>query len=204
MQLTHFLLLFSLLAFLCRSRRRGGAQQRHPWQWCGVKIQFFCEEHPAFEPENLLALPISAISTLAADEKYISTNKFEAKNKDEIGFDKGVVVTVLEKKLDGWWRVNYQSQTGWAPGSYLKRLEVQEYQPSGVLGGTAAPVKPAKPAAVPITADGQVKLRKKDGQDKPPPQRRVSFDCRNAVADPTFLSAFHSTRYLIFLVCFLH
>lgn len=99
------------------------------------------------------------------------------------------MVTVLEKKLDGWWRISYQSKTGWAPGSYLKRLEVQEYQPSGLLGKTSteapSPAKPAKPAppaaaaagggAEPAAEEG-VKLRKKDGnQAKPPPQRRVGW-----------------------------
>lgn len=59
---------------------------------------------------------------LLVDEKYITTASYHANGSDEIGFDKGVVVRVLEKKLDGWWRVEYQSKQGWAPGTYLQLL----------------------------------------------------------------------------------
>lgn len=119
------------------------------------------------------------------DEKYISSSKFKAENPDEIGFDKGVVLTVLEKKLDGWWRVQYQGKEGWAPGSYLKRLEVQEYTPTTVIPGidvqaALTPVKPAekpveKPTAEQSTAvTAEVKLRNKlkvDEDSKHPPRR---------------------------------
>lgn len=42
------------------------------------------------------------------DEKYIATEDYEAQNEDEIGYERGAVVTVLQKKLDGWWRVSHQ------------------------------------------------------------------------------------------------
>lgn len=119
-----------------------------------------------------------------ADEKYITTSAYKAVNSDEIGYEKGVVVTVLEKKLDGWWRVAYQGTEGWTPGSFLKRLEVQEYQPSGILGAVeterAAPKskdkdKPKKNSSPQAAAEGAavVKTRIKDPNSTMPPPRRV-------------------------------
>ena len=61
-----------------------------------------------------------------ADEKYITTSAYKANGPDEIGFEKGVVVKVLEKKLDGWWRVEYQGRVGWTPGTYLTKLAVRQ------------------------------------------------------------------------------
>ncbi|EDQ92597.1 uncharacterized protein MONBRDRAFT_17272 [Monosiga brevicollis MX1] len=57
-------------------------------------------------------------------EKYITTAAYAASSDDEIGYEKGVVVRVLEKKLDGWWQVEYQGKVGWTPGTFLKRIEV--------------------------------------------------------------------------------
>jgi hypothetical protein len=104
-------------------------------------------------------------------------------NDDEIGFEKGVVLTVLEKKLDGWWRVQYQGKEGWTPGSYLKRMEIQVFEPSGLLegivdvtggdkgAGKTKPKKPRQKAAAAADVDvANVKLRPKDAT-KPPPRR---------------------------------
>ena len=122
---------------------------------------------------------------LFPDEKYISINSYAAANDDEIGFERGVVLTVLEKKLDGWWRVQYQGKTGWTPGSYLKRMDIQEYEPSGLLKGivddsvineggkTASKAKAKKDkdkAKVAEAEVAEVKLRPKDAA-KPPPRR---------------------------------
>lgn len=105
------------------------------------------------------------------DEKYIATSKFEAANADEIAFDKGVVLTVVEKKLDGWWLVAYQGKEGWAPGSYLKRLEVQEYKASGVLETDGPKTPAAASSAKAPAAAAVVKLRPKKEEARPPPRR---------------------------------
>lgn len=39
------------------------------------------------------------------DERYISTENYTPQNCDEITLEKGAVVEVLEKNLDGWWFV---------------------------------------------------------------------------------------------------
>ena len=38
-------------------------------------------------------------------ELYVSTSGYHAQNPDEISFEKGVVVDVCTKGLDGWWKV---------------------------------------------------------------------------------------------------
>ena len=39
------------------------------------------------------------------DEQYITTSLYIGQKSDEIGFEKGVIVKVLKKSLDGWWMV---------------------------------------------------------------------------------------------------
>ena len=39
------------------------------------------------------------------EEIYMTTNSYQAKKEDEISFDMGVNLHVIEKTLDGWWRV---------------------------------------------------------------------------------------------------
>ena len=41
-------------------------------------------------------------------------------------FEKGVVITVLETNLDGWWMVRYQGKDGWAPATCLTALKVRD------------------------------------------------------------------------------
>ena len=34
-------------------------------------------------------------------------NRYEAKHHDEMSFEKGVLVEVFEKGIDGWWKIRY-------------------------------------------------------------------------------------------------
>eukprot|EP00051_Salpingoeca_urceolata_P022441 m.365161 g.365161 ORF g.365161 m.365161 type:complete len:738 (+) comp19971_c0_seq14:2102-4315(+) len=74
----------------------------------------------------------------AGGEKYIAMQAYKASRDDEIGYDKGAVVMVLQKNLDGWWKVEFQGKTGWTPGSHLEKLRVQNYVPSGIVEETSA------------------------------------------------------------------
>lgn len=66
----------------------------------------------------------TAIRTnLGEDEKYISTENYTPQNADEIALEKGAVVDVLEKNLDGWWFVRSNGQEGIAPSTYLIKTE---------------------------------------------------------------------------------
>ncbi|XP_057187098.1 SH3 and PX domain-containing protein 2A isoform X2 [Triplophysa rosa] len=57
------------------------------------------------------------------EEKYVTVQAYASQGKDEIGFEKGVTVEVIQKNLEGWWYIRYQGKEGWAPASYLKKLK---------------------------------------------------------------------------------
>ncbi len=40
-----------------------------------------------------------------AEETWISVNKYVASHHDELSFEKGVLLEVFEKGVDGWWKV---------------------------------------------------------------------------------------------------
>lgn len=53
---------------------------------------------------------------------------YNSQGKDEIGFEKGVIVEVIQKNLEGWWFIRHQGDEGWAPASYLKKVK-EEFSP---------------------------------------------------------------------------
>ncbi|KAM7162452.1 SH3 and PX domain-containing protein 2B isoform 3-T4 [Macrochelys suwanniensis] len=55
------------------------------------------------------------------EEKYTVIYPYTARDEDEMNLDKGAVVEVIQKNLEGWWKIRYQGQEGWAPASYLKK-----------------------------------------------------------------------------------
>ncbi|XP_070696937.1 SH3 and PX domain-containing protein 2A-like isoform X1 [Pempheris klunzingeri] len=57
------------------------------------------------------------------EEKYVTVQPYTSQGKDEIAFEKGVVVEVIQKNLEGWWFIRYQDKEGWAPASYLKKMK---------------------------------------------------------------------------------
>uniref|UniRef100_A0A673IKH1 SH3 and PX domain-containing protein 2A n=1 Tax=Sinocyclocheilus rhinocerous TaxID=307959 RepID=A0A673IKH1_9TELE len=57
------------------------------------------------------------------EEKYVTVQPYTSQGKDEIGFEKGATVEVIQKNLEGWWYIRYQGKEGWAPASYLKQLK---------------------------------------------------------------------------------
>ncbi|XP_078499830.1 SH3 and PX domain-containing protein 2A isoform X2 [Lissotriton helveticus] len=57
------------------------------------------------------------------EEKYVTVQPYTSQGKDEIGFEKGVSVDVIQKNLEGWWYIRYQGKEGWAPASYLKKAK---------------------------------------------------------------------------------
>lgn len=38
-----------------------------------------------------------------AEEKYVTVQPYSSQGKDEIAFEKGVIVDVIQKNLEGWW-----------------------------------------------------------------------------------------------------
>lgn len=62
-------------------------------------------------------------SKVGEEEKYITVQPYSSQGKDEIAFEKGVTVEVIQKNLEGWWFIRYQDKEGWAPASYLKKMK---------------------------------------------------------------------------------
>lgn len=61
------------------------------------------------EQQFLYPLWISAFIFFAVpfftEEKFVTVQEYQAQNRDEISFEKGVVVEVIQKNLEGWWLV---------------------------------------------------------------------------------------------------
>ncbi|KAM4620716.1 SH3 and PX domain-containing protein 2B isoform 1-T2 [Polymixia lowei] len=64
------------------------------------------------------------------EEKYSVIYPYSARDQDEIDLEKGVVVEVIQKNLEGWWKIRYQGREGWAPASYLKKVDIQTQKQS--------------------------------------------------------------------------
>uniref|UniRef100_A0A3P9LZY2 SH3 and PX domain-containing protein 2A n=1 Tax=Oryzias latipes TaxID=8090 RepID=A0A3P9LZY2_ORYLA len=62
------------------------------------------------------------------EEKYITLQPYSSQGKDEIAFEKGEIVEVIQKNLEGWWFIRYQEKEGWAPASYLKKVK-EDFSP---------------------------------------------------------------------------
>ena len=60
------------------------------------------------------------IVAIGEEEEYITNNSYIAQSPDELGFDKGVVVLVIQKHYDGWWLCQYQRREGLIPAAYLE------------------------------------------------------------------------------------
>ncbi|XP_041656782.1 SH3 and PX domain-containing protein 2B isoform X2 [Cheilinus undulatus] len=69
------------------------------------------------------------------EEKYSVIYPYSARDQDEIDLERGMVVEVIQKNLEGWWKIRYQGREGWAPASYLKKADIQSQKQSA--GGAA-------------------------------------------------------------------
>lgn len=59
------------------------------------------------------------------EEKYSVIYPYSARDEDEIDLERGMIVEVIQKNLEGWWKIRYQGREGWAPASYLKKADIQ-------------------------------------------------------------------------------
>ena len=44
-------------------------------------------------------------SVPSPEEKYVTIQPYTSKGKDEVSFEKGVTVEVIQKNLEGWWYI---------------------------------------------------------------------------------------------------
>jgi uncharacterized protein YgiM (DUF1202 family) len=97
-------------------------KNQHGWWFVNCTDDFSEGWVPAnfLEPYDKDTEEDSLNEVLEVAENHITTNSYEAQSPDEISFEKGVVVKVLEKKLDGWWRVSYKGSQGYVPAIFLE------------------------------------------------------------------------------------
>jgi hypothetical protein len=69
---------------------------------------------------------------------YISVAPYEKVEETEISFDENEVVEVIEKTEDGWWLIRIGNDEGWAPESYLVKLEEDDF--SAITAGSGASI----------------------------------------------------------------
>uniref|UniRef100_A0A8C1JS56 SH3 and PX domains 2Ab n=1 Tax=Cyprinus carpio TaxID=7962 RepID=A0A8C1JS56_CYPCA len=79
-------------------------------------------------------------------ERYITVQSFNTSSQDEVGFESGVIVEVIQRNLEGWWFIRYGGKEGWAPAAYLRKMQ------DGVIAGNQA-TETNKPAV-----QGQVEI----------------------------------------------
>ncbi|XP_077923000.1 SH3 and PX domain-containing protein 2B isoform X1 [Halichoerus grypus] len=71
------------------------------------------------------------------EEKYTVIYPYTARDQDEMNLERGAVVEVIQKNLEGWWKIRYQGREGWAPASYLKKNSGEPLPPKLGPGSSA-------------------------------------------------------------------
>lgn len=66
-----------------------------------------------------LTYPIIPVPT---EEKYSVIYPYTARDQDEMNLERGAVVEVIQKNLEGWWKIRYLlclggRQVTWAPAA---------------------------------------------------------------------------------------
>ncbi|XP_044078424.1 SH3 and PX domain-containing protein 2B isoform X3 [Siniperca chuatsi] len=64
------------------------------------------------------------------EEKYSVIYPYSARDEDEMDLERGMIVEVIQRNLEGWWKIRYQGREGWAPASYLKKTDIQSQKQS--------------------------------------------------------------------------
>lgn len=67
---------------------------------------------------------------MTPEEKYSVVYPYSARDEDEMDLERGMIVEVVQKNLEGWWKIRSQGREGWAPASYLKKADVQSQKMS--------------------------------------------------------------------------
>lgn len=65
------------------------------------------------------------------EEKYSVIYPYAARDQDEIDLERGMMVEVIQKNLEGWWKIRFQGREGWAPASYLKKADAHVQKHGG-------------------------------------------------------------------------
>ncbi|XP_077121900.1 SH3 and PX domain-containing protein 2B isoform X2 [Ranitomeya variabilis] len=101
------------------------------------------------------------------EEKYSVIYPYTARDQDEITLDKGAIVEVIQKNLEGWWKIRYKGTEGWAPASYLKKIS------GDLLSQKLASGSSANSSALDL--DGISRQQNYSGRDRETPSRQLPF-----------------------------
>ncbi|XP_077447806.1 SH3 and PX domain-containing protein 2B isoform X2 [Stigmatopora argus] len=125
-------------------------------------------------------------SGFGQEEKYSVVYPYSARDQDEIDLERGMIVEVIQKNLEGWWKIRYQGREGWAPASYLKKADIQSQKQGGVthastndLDGFSKQSQPNREAREGNQKENRLSFfsdNKKFGlRQRPPPRRDLSI-----------------------------
>nr|XP_019952882.1 PREDICTED: SH3 and PX domain-containing protein 2B isoform X3 [Paralichthys olivaceus] len=123
------------------------------------------------------------------DEKYSVIYPYSARDQDEIDLERGMIVEVIQKNLEGWWKIRYQGLEGWAPASYLKKADIQSQKQSAGAAAhastndldgfskqgqqnNAARENSQKENRLSFFSDNKIKMR---SRHRPPPRRDLTI-----------------------------
>ncbi|XP_008848989.1 SH3 and PX domain-containing protein 2B isoform X2 [Nannospalax galili] len=132
------------------------------------------------------------------EEKYTVIYPYTARDQDEVNLERGAVVEVIQKNLEGWWKIRFQGKEGWAPASYLKKSSGEPLPPklglsssahSGALdldgvsrqqnamGREKEPLNNQRDGRFEgrLVPDGDVKQRSPKMRQRPPPRRDMTI-----------------------------
>ncbi|XP_055460592.1 SH3 and PX domain-containing protein 2B [Psammomys obesus] len=132
------------------------------------------------------------------EEKYTVIYPYTARDQDEMNLERGAVVEVIQKNLEGWWKIRFQGKEGWAPASYLKKSSgeplPQKLGPSSsahsgaldldgvsrqqnTVGREKEPLNNQRDCRFEgrLVPDGDVKQRSPKMRQRPPPRRDMTI-----------------------------
>ncbi|KAF7663937.1 hypothetical protein LDENG_00195690 [Lucifuga dentata] len=108
------------------------------------------------------------------EEKYSVIYPYSARDQDEIDLERGMIVEVIQKNLEGWWKIRYQGREGWAPASYLKKTDIQSQKQSA---GAAAHASANDLDG--FSKQNQQNNAAREHQDNNPRENRLSYSSDN-------------------------
>lgn len=59
-----------------------------------------------------------------SDILYHVLYPYTAQDEGQLNLDLGDVVTLIEKRGNGWWKGKIKDKEGWFPGSYVEETEI--------------------------------------------------------------------------------
>lgn len=63
-------------------------------------------------PRTLTVLDLNPHPFVPTEEKYTVIYPYTARDQDEMNLERGAVVEVIQKNLEGWWKIRYLLQLG--------------------------------------------------------------------------------------------